>query len=63
MSPDKSRASDQDPSPFCPQCGSDETAPIHPQPPPKGAAPPDPRAKEAAWFRCLTCRHKWKEED
>ncbi len=63
MSPDKSPAGDQEPSPFCPQCGSDDTTPIQPEPHGKGGAPPHPKAKEQHWYRCLTCRHKWKEED
>jgi transposase-like protein len=63
MSPDKSRANDQDPSPFCPQCGSDDTKRLPNEPPAEGDEPPDPKAKVPSRYRCLTCRYKWKEEE
>lgn len=60
MSPDKSSADAPQPSPFCPQCGSDDTASIPHDPQAKGGEPPN--AKEQGWYRCQTCRHKWREE-
>lgn len=64
MSPERSGDKGEEPSPFCPQCGSEDTVPIH-QEPPAAADPGKPKGKEKeqAWFRCLTCRYKWKEGD
>ena len=62
MSPDQSREADQDTNPFCPQCGSDDTAPIHQEPQWVGSDQSNPKLKEESWYRCLTCRYKWKEK-
>ena len=48
-------------NPPCPQCGSDDTAPIHQEPKRVSSDPSDPNPKEEPWYRCLTCRYKWKE--
>jgi hypothetical protein len=48
-------------NPSCPQCGSDDTAPIHHEPMWVTSDQSDPSRKEDPWYRCLTCRHKWKE--
>lgn len=45
----------------CPQCGSDDTAPIHQEPMWVSSDQSDPKVKEQPWHRCLTCRYKWKE--
>jgi uncharacterized protein with PIN domain len=50
----------QEPAPVCPQCGSEDTAPLPQEPVPAGA-PPGVKVKEQRWYRCLTCRYKWKE--
>jgi hypothetical protein len=47
--------------PPCPQCGSDDTAPIHQEPMWVGSDQSDPDLVEQLWHRCLTCRHKWKQ--
>jgi len=49
-------------TPECPQCSSEDTAPIHQEPMWMGTDQSDPDRQEQAWFRCLTCRHKWKEK-
>lgn len=54
---------EETPSPECPQCGSDDTAPIHQEPMWVGSDQSDPDLREETWYRCLTCRHKWKEGD
>jgi len=55
------RKQEEDPNPECPQCGSDDTAPIHQEPMWVSSDQSDPDVREEAWHRCLTCRHKWKE--
>lgn len=45
----------------CPQCGSDDVAPIHQEPMWVASDQSDPELTEETWYRCLTCRYKWKE--
>ncbi len=59
MSQGEARDERQDPAPVCPQCGSEDTAPIPHEP--AAGAPPGVKVKEQRWYRCLTCRYKWKE--
>jgi DNA-directed RNA polymerase subunit M/transcription elongation factor TFIIS len=61
MSPGNPLEQSPETKPICPQCGSDDTAPIPPQPAPPAVDPRRARAKEQPLYRCLTCRHKWKE--
>lgn len=51
----------EEPNPECPQCGSDDTAPIHQEPMWVSSDQSNPDLREQPWHRCLTCRHKWKE--
>ena len=48
--------------PICPQCGSEDTAPIHQEPMWASNDEPDPEAKDPPWYRCLACRHKWRTD-
>ncbi len=62
MSPGKAAEEGREPSPICPQCGSDDTALIL-QPSPAASDVPHPhaKAKDRPTYRCMTCRYKWKE--
>ena len=62
MSPKSPRDQTPEETPVCPQCGSDDTAPIHQEPMWVASDQSNPKLKEQTWHRCLTCRHKWKEE-
>lgn len=48
--------------PLCPQCGSEDTAPIHQEPMWASNDEPDPDVKDPPWYRCLACRHKWRTD-
>ena len=61
MSPKDSSKDEMQEQIACPQCGSDDTAPIHQEPMWVGSDQSDPKVREQPWYRCLTCRYKWKE--
>jgi hypothetical protein len=48
--------------PPCPQCGSTDTAPIHQEPMWASNDEPDPSVVDPPWYRCLSCRHKWRTD-
>jgi len=48
--------------PLCTSCGSEDTAPIHQEPMWASNDEPDPSAVDPPWYRCLSCRHKWRAD-